>query len=54
MVSFCEVICPELRADTHKDNNVMQHLFEKNGFERCGVIYVENGTPRFAYQRCAR
>lgn len=23
----------------------MQHLFEKNGFERCGVIYVENGTP---------
>lgn len=32
----------------------MQHLFEKNGFERCGVIYVENGTPRFAYQRCAR
>ena len=40
IVSFCEVICPELRADTHKDNNVMQHLFEKNGFERCGVIYV--------------
>ena len=54
IVSFCEVICPELRADTHKDNNVMQHLFEKNGFERCGVIYVEDGTPRFAYQRCAR
>ena len=54
IVSFCEAICPELRADTHKDNNVMQHLFEKNGFERCGVIYVENGTPRFAYQRCAR
>ena len=24
IVSFCEVICPELRADTHKDNNVMQ------------------------------
>ena len=54
IVSFCEVICPELRADTHKDNHVMQHLFEKNGFERCGVIYVEDGTPRFAYQRCAR
>ena len=54
IVSFCEAICPELRADTHKDNNVMQHLFEKNGFERCGIIYVEDGTARFAYQRCAR
>ncbi len=29
IVSFCEAICPELRADTHKDNNVMQHLFER-------------------------
>lgn len=28
IVSFCEVICPELRADIHKDNNVQQHLFE--------------------------
>lgn len=54
MVSFCEAICPELRADTHENNHVMQHLLEKNGFERCGVIYVEDGTPRFAYQRCAR
>ena len=54
MVSFCESICPELRADTHENNHVMQHLLEKNGFERCGIIYIDDGSPRFAYQRCAR
>lgn len=39
-----------LRADTHKDNKTMQHLLEKNGFERCGIIYVGDGTQRIAYQ----
>ena len=32
----------------------MQHLLEKNGFVRCGIIYVANGTPRIAYQRNIR
>ena len=40
-----------LRVDTHHDNKVMQHLLEKNGFSRCGIIYVANGTPRIAYYR---
>ena len=40
-----------LRADTHADNKVMQHLLEKNGFKRCGIIYVANGTQRIAFQK---
>jgi RimJ/RimL family protein N-acetyltransferase len=47
---FCRSLIPNLRADTHADNHVMRHLLEKNGFQRCGVIYVEDGTPRIAYQ----
>lgn len=39
-----------LRVDTHKDNLSMQHLIMKNGFSKCGIIYVEDGTPRYAYQ----
>lgn len=39
-----------LRADTHADNRVMQHVLEKNGFVRCGIIHLENGDPRIAYQ----
>ena len=38
-----------VRADTHADNKPMQHVLEKNGFRRCGVIYLENGDPRIAY-----
>ena len=45
--------CQSLRADTHADNKIMQHLLEKNGFTRCGVIHVRDGSPRFAYQKLA-
>ena len=43
-------LCPNLRIDTHHDNSVMQHVLEKLGFQRCGIIYLENGDPRIAYQ----
>lgn len=43
--------CKNLKIDTHDDNLVMQHVLEKNGFERCGRIYLENGNPRVAYQK---
>ena len=32
---------------------IMQHLLEQNGFTRCGVIHVRDGSPRFAYQKLA-
>ncbi len=40
-----------LRCDTHKDNLPMQRALRNAGFVRCGVIYLENGDPREAYQR---
>ena len=44
--------CGHLRIDTHTDNNIMQCLLSKLGFERCGVIYVvEDHYPRFAYEK---
>lgn len=50
-VAFCEGKVQYLRADTHFDNHTMQHLLEKNGFERRGIIYLKNGDPRIAYQK---
>ena len=50
-VNWCLQYSHCLRADTHADNKVMQHLLENNGFKRCGIIYVANGTERIAYQR---
>ena len=40
-----------LRIDTHEDNEVMQHLILKNGFEKRGIIYTDDGSPRFAYEK---
>lgn len=50
-VSFCGEKIRHLRVDTHENNQVMQHLIARNGFQRCGIIYVEDGSPRIAYER---
>lgn len=50
-VAFCQGKVKYLRADTHFDNHTMQHLLEKNGFERRGIIYLKNGDSRIAYQK---
>lgn len=51
VIAWCLEHCETLRADTHEDNKIMQHLLEKNGFTRCGIIHVADGTPRIAYQK---
>ena len=39
-----------LRIDTHRDNLIMQHNILKHGFKYCGIIYLESGDERLAYQ----
>lgn len=53
IIAFCEQTTRHLRIDTHEDNKVMQHVIEKNGFTRCGIIYLvtESGDPRIAYEK---
>ncbi len=40
-----------IRADTHRDNSIMQKKLEEEGFSKRGIIYLENGDPRLAYER---
>ena len=40
-----------LRADTHASNATVQHALHNCGFMRQGIIYVEDGTPRIAYEK---
>ena len=49
--NFCFDICKNLKIDTHRDNIPMQKALAKRGFVKCGVIYLENGDERIAYQR---
>lgn len=51
-LSYCMERIPNIRIDTHEDNYTMQHLLQKSGFQKCGIIHVEDGSPRIAYQRC--
>ena len=51
MADFCFSHTDNLRIDTHRDNHIMQHLLEKHSFTYCGIIYLENGDERLAYQK---
>lgn len=42
---------PNIKIDTHHDNIVMQNMLKKNGFSYCGIIYLENGEERLAFQK---
>ena len=46
---YCKTRMDYLRVDTHHDNRVMQKVIRANGFEECGIIYIDDGTPRIAY-----
>lgn len=48
-VDYAKSRIDNVRIDTHEDNKTMQHLMEKNGFKRCGIIFLKNGSPRIAY-----
>lgn len=52
-MDYCKSECSHLRIDTHENNHVMQHVLEKNGFRRCGIIHLANKSPRIAYEYIA-
>ena len=53
-LDWCFDRCGNLRIDTHRDNAPMRHVLEKQGFSYCGVIIIDDGSERVAYQKCTR
>ena len=56
IMKLTEELCKErsitsIKIDTHEQNLGMQHILKKNGYTYCGVIYVEDGTKRLAYEK---
>ena len=55
VVDFCIEHCfnlyPNLKIDTHRDNIPMQKVLKRNGFKYCGIIYLENGDERLAFNK---
>lgn len=50
VMNYCFECTNNIKIDTHEDNIPMQGALEKYGFQRCGIIYLENGEERIAYQ----
>jgi aminoglycoside 3-N-acetyltransferase len=50
-LKWCEQQISNIRIDTHTDNIPMHRLLIKNGYSRCGIIYLENGDSRVAYHK---
>ena len=51
IMDFSRSHISHIRLDTPENNKVMHKALEKQGFERCGIIYVPDGTPRIAFER---
>ena len=50
-VAYAEGVISHLRIDTHENNKVMRRLIPRYGFSRRGIIHLENGSPRIAYEK---
>ena len=51
IIEYALSVSGNLRIDTHRDNRIMRRLIEKSGFSYCGVIHLDDGAERLAYQR---
>ncbi len=40
-----------IKVDTHRGNLPMQKFLQKHGFIYCGIIYLEDGNERIAYEK---
>ncbi|OXZ33105.1 GNAT family N-acetyltransferase [Finegoldia magna] len=40
-----------IRVDTHKDNQSMLRFIEKNGFQKCGIVYIRKTDERIAFEK---
>lgn len=50
-LDWCFARCGNIRIDTHQDNLPMQKLLTKNGYQRCGTVYMADGSSRIAFQK---
>ena len=50
IIKYCSTLTSSIRIDTHADNRPMQASLARLGFVYCGIIYVENGDSRLAFQ----
>lgn len=53
-IDWCFERCSNVRIDTHRNNKVLQNILQKAGFHYCGIIRLEDGSERLAYQKITK
>lgn len=56
LIGFCAELCraegiASMRCDTHPQNKPMRRTLEKNGYLPCGMITLQDGSKRIAYEK---
>ena len=50
-LEWCYDLMRNIRIDTHVDNVPMRKLLGKQGYKYCGIVRIETGAERLAYQK---
>ena len=50
LLDYCLKHSNNIRIDTHRDNVIMRSILPKVGFIYCGIIYLNDGAERLAFQ----
>ena len=48
--AFAKERHPYLRVDTHESNTAVRHILEQQGFVYSGIVFMDDGTERLAYE----
>lgn len=56
IIKYAEELCinnniHSIRVDTHEENIPIQNLLKKNNFKYCGIIFLEDGGKRIAFEK---
>lgn len=48
--AYAKAHCSHMRADTHADNTAMRAILDRQGFVYCGIVFMDDGSERLAYE----
>ena len=51
VLDFCLKFNVDIRIDTHENNKTMLRHLSASGFKKCGIIFIDDGTSRIAFQK---
>ena len=51
IIEFSFTKCNHIRVDTYYKNSIMRNILIKEGFSERGIIFINDGSERIAYEK---